>query len=256
VTDVRRPIVSVAPTPTPAQFAHVSTPEAVDELNTRVIREGAAMVPVEWTGAVVLDVACGRRQYVVEHLWNDARARLGADINFDAAAANTGVKAACADMYALPFRTASCDIVVSTDTIEHAAAPARFLAEVGRVLRPGGSAIITTPNLVGYHAMVAKAIGNFGAELVWRALKGRSLPYHLYYRANTIRRLRTIGSRSALVVEGVVYIPLVQHFFWPYPSLRRFFLHYHHAVARMAMPWLLPTMIVHMRRVDGASRTQ
>jgi hypothetical protein len=32
--------------------------------------------------------------------------------------------------------------------------------------------------------------------------------------------------------------------------------HYHHAVACMGMPWLLPNMIVHMRRADGASRTQ
>lgn len=206
------------------------------------------MIPVEWDDAVVLDVACGRIQYVVDHLWNGARARLGADINFAAAAANNGVKAACADMYALPFRTASCNIVVSLDTIEHAAAPDRFLAEVGRVLRPGGSAVIITPNLLGYHAMVAKMIGNFGAELVWRALKGRSLPYDLYYRANTVRRLQSIGSRSALHVENVVYVPFVQHFFWPYPPLLRFFLHYHHAVARMNMPWLLPNMIVHLRR--------
>jgi 2-polyprenyl-3-methyl-5-hydroxy-6-metoxy-1,4-benzoquinol methylase len=248
-------VVKVAPAPAPSEFAHISTPEAIDNLNTRVIREAASMVPVEWADAVVLDVACGRRQYVVDHLWNDARARLGADISFDAAAANTGVKAACADMYALPFRTASCDIVVSLDTIEHAAEPDRFLAEVGRVLRPGGSAVIITPNLLGYHAMIAKMIGNFGAELVWRALKGRSLPYDLYYRANTIRRLQAIGSKSALRVESVVYSPFVQHFFWPYPPLRRFFLRYHYAVARMGMPWLLPNMIVHMQRVDGASST-
>lgn len=244
----RRPNVHVVPRPTPADFPRVSSPDAMNELNTQVIREAAGMVPVQWDDAVLLDVACGRRQYVVDHIWDGARARIGADLDFNAVAANTGVKGACADMYALPFRSASFDIVVSLDTIEHAATPARFLAEIGRVLRPGGSAVIITPNLLGYHAMIAKMIGNFGAELVWRLLKGRSLPYDLYYRANTIRRLRRIGSDCALDVADVIYIPFVQHFFWPYPPLRRFFLHYHHAVTRARMPWLLPTMIVHLRR--------
>ncbi|HEX2165899.1 MAG TPA: methyltransferase domain-containing protein [Longimicrobiales bacterium] len=237
--------------PAPHEFGHVTSPDAMAELNMQVIREAAGMIPVQWDGATVLDVACGQRQYVVDHLWSGARVRVGADISFEAAAANSGVNAACADMYALPFRTASCDIVVSLDTIEHAATPERFLTEVGRVLRPGGSAIIITPNLLGYHAMIAKMIGNFGAEIVWRVLKGRSLPYDLYYRANTIRRLRAIGSERGLEVESVVYVPYVQHFFWPYAPLRRFFMHYHHAVTRLGMPWLLPNMIVHMRRADA-----
>ena len=244
----KRHAVGVVPPPGPAEFEKVTTPDSMAELNTRVIREAASMMPVEWDGAVVLDVACGRMQYVVDHLWHGARARFGADINFDAVAANTGVTAACADMYDLPFRTASCDVVVSLDTIEHAVTPERFIAEVARVLRPGGSAVIITPNLLGYHAMIAKMIGNFGAELVWRMLKGRSLPYDLYYRANTIRRLRRIGSREGLEVERVVYVPYVQHFFWPYAPLRRFFLRYHRAVTRMGMPWLLPNMIVHLQR--------
>lgn len=240
--------VRVVERPSPVDFAAVSDPETMADLNTSVIREAASMLPVQWDDAVILDVACGRRQYVVDHLWDGARARLGADINPEAVAANTQVRGACADMYALPFRSASCDIVVSLDTIEHAATPERFIGEIGRVLRPGGSAVIITPNLLGYHAMIAKLIGNFGAEIVWRVLKGRSLPYDLYYRANTIRKLRSIGARSGLTVADVVYVPYVQHFFWPYAPLRRFFLHYHYAATRLRAPWLLPNMIVHMKR--------
>jgi SAM-dependent methyltransferase len=248
VTAAAQPRTHVVDGPQPGEFAAITSPEAMAELNTRVIREAASMIPVSWDDAVVLDVACGRIQYVVDHLWDGARARFGADINPDAVAANTQVSGACADMYALPFHTASCDVVVSLDTIEHAATPDRFIQEIGRVLRPGGSAVIITPNLLGYHAMIAKAIGNFGAELVWRMLKGRSLPYDLFYRANTIRRLRSSGARAGLVVADVVYVPFVQHFFWPYAPMRRFFLHYHHAVRRLGMPWLLPNMIVHLRR--------
>jgi 2-polyprenyl-3-methyl-5-hydroxy-6-metoxy-1,4-benzoquinol methylase len=243
-----RPVIRVVRRPVPAEFKHYGSAETMEPLYAQVMREAASMIPVPWDNAVVLDVACGRRQYVVDHLWNQARVRVGADISFDAIAANTGVKAACADMYALPFRSESCDVVVSLDTIEHAATPDRFLDEVTRVLRPNGSAVLITPNLVGYHAMVAKAIGNFGAELVWRVLKGRSLPFDLFYRANTIRRLRALAAPRQLRVENVVYVPCIQHFFWPYAPLRRFFMRYHHTVTSIGMPSLLPTMIVQLRK--------
>ncbi|HSJ30765.1 MAG TPA: class I SAM-dependent methyltransferase [Longimicrobiales bacterium] len=220
---------------------------------TQVMRAAVEQISVPWDGAVVLDVACGRYQYVVDHLWGKAHARFGADISLAAVAENRSVTAACADMYALPFRSGSCDIVVSVDTIEHAADPALFLAEVGRVLRPGGSAVLITPNLVGYHAMIAKSIGKFGAELVWRILKGRSLPFDLYYRANTIRRLRSIGKGIEMSVRDVVYIPLVPHFFWPYAPLRKAVLSYHRLITRTGLYWLLPNMVVRLQKSTMAS---
>jgi SAM-dependent methyltransferase len=243
-----RPQAHVARGPSRNEFTRLASPEDMAVSAAQLYRKAAAMLTVGWMDAVVLDVACGRYQYVVDELWQTARARFGADISFDAAAANTDVTAVCADMYALPFRTASADVLVSLDTIEHAAAPDRFLAEVGRVLRGGGSAVVITPNLIGYHALVAKLIGNFGAELVWRLLKGRSLPYDLYYRANTIRRLSAIGARFGLRVGEVVYVPTIQHFFWGSALLRRFWYDYHRLVTALRMPWLLPTMIVHLRK--------
>lgn len=220
---------------------------------TRVMRAAVEMISVGWDGAVILDVACGRYQYVVDHLWTRAQARFGADISLDAVAANRMVTPTCADMYALPFLSGSCDIVVSVDTIEHAADPAKFLAEVSRVLRPGGSAVLVTPNLAGYHAMIAKVIGRFGAQFVWRILKGRSLPFDLYYRANTIRRLRAIGENVELSVRDVVYIPLIPHFFWPYAPLRGAALHYHRLVTRIGMHWLLPNMVVRLQKAEVLS---
>ena len=46
------------------------------------------------------------------------------------------------DAAALPFPDASFDVVVSTFSVHHWAEPATGIAEIGRVLRPGGRALI------------------------------------------------------------------------------------------------------------------
>ncbi|MCX2726875.1 class I SAM-dependent methyltransferase [Thermomicrobium sp. 4228-Ro] len=46
----------------------------------------------------------------------------------------------------LPFRSGSIDVVCCFQVLEHLANPAHFLAEVRRVLAPGGLLLLTTPN--------------------------------------------------------------------------------------------------------------
>jgi ubiquinone/menaquinone biosynthesis C-methylase UbiE len=50
------------------------------------------------------------------------------------------------DGSALPFDDASFDVVISFQVIEHVVDPQGFLREARRVTRPGGSALIVTPN--------------------------------------------------------------------------------------------------------------
>lgn len=47
--------------------------------------------------------------------------------------------------YETHFANGAFDGVLSTDVIEHVQDPQRFLAEIDRVLRPGGVAVISTP---------------------------------------------------------------------------------------------------------------
>jgi ubiquinone/menaquinone biosynthesis C-methylase UbiE len=54
-----------------------------------------------------------------------------------------------ADIQAIPHPAASFDTVISCETIEHVPAPKRALAELARVLRPGGKLLVTTPNYLG-----------------------------------------------------------------------------------------------------------
>lgn len=58
---------------------------------------------------------------------------------------NTGGTFFVESCYETHFSDGCFDGVLSTDVIEHVQEPRRFLAEIDRVLRPGGVAVISTP---------------------------------------------------------------------------------------------------------------
>jgi SAM-dependent methyltransferase len=101
-------------------------------------------------GRRVLDIACGTG-YGLDILAAEARAVVGVDADWAAArAALRGAGAARAvvlgDGGRLPFPAATFDAVTSFETLEHLEQRDGFLAELGRVLRPGGVCILSTPN--------------------------------------------------------------------------------------------------------------
>lgn len=61
--------------------------------------------------------------------------------------------------------TASADVVLSSEVAEHLTEPRLLFEEIWRVLKPGGTAVVTTPNLSNYPRRVV--------NLVDRVVKGR-----------------------------------------------------------------------------------
>jgi 2-polyprenyl-3-methyl-5-hydroxy-6-metoxy-1,4-benzoquinol methylase len=60
------------------------------------------------------------------------------------------------DVTALPVASASSDVVVCWDVLEHLPAPDRALAEIARVLRPGGVAVLALPNILSLKGLVTR----------------------------------------------------------------------------------------------------
>jgi SAM-dependent methyltransferase len=90
----------------------------------------------------VLDLGCGTGHSYTEL---GPRETVGVDIE-PAALEGQDRETRVADMRALPFEGDAFDSVVAIQSIEHVPDAERMLAEVGRVLRPGGRAIFVTPN--------------------------------------------------------------------------------------------------------------
>ncbi len=53
------------------------------------------------------------------------------------------------DIHDMPYESASFDLVVHSDSLEHVTQPVRALSECRRVLRPGGWVCFTVPTIVG-----------------------------------------------------------------------------------------------------------
>lgn len=77
-----------------------------------------------------------------------------------AAAKDRGIQVTIADLAArLPLPSESFDLVHANQVIEHVADIDLFAAEVFRVLRPGGTVVISTENASSWHNVLALALG-------------------------------------------------------------------------------------------------
>ena len=99
------------------------------------------------SGERVIDVGCGVQPY---------RAMLGGFqryLGFDSPSRPDSAVSADAfgDALALPFRDACADAVLCTEVMEHVADPDAMLAEIHRVLRPGGRLLLTVPFMWHLH---------------------------------------------------------------------------------------------------------
>lgn len=101
------------------------------------------------TGLRVLDAGCGEG-YGTALLAATAREAVGIDLEHSVIerAADLYPRASfhAGNLVDLPFDDGSFEAVVSLQVIEHIHTPQRFLAECARVLAPGGSLMIATPN--------------------------------------------------------------------------------------------------------------
>ncbi len=163
-------------------------------------------VPLE--GRRILDVGCGVGMYT--HAFRRYTPHVfGIEVEFDRAQEAreraAGVVQAVGE--ALPFASASFDIVFSHEVLEHVADDRRTAAEMVRVVRPGGWIAIFVPNrLYAFetHGIYWRGRYHFGNKpfVNWlpTPLRNRLAPH---VRAYTVRSLRALFPAEA--VEVIVH---------------------------------------------------
>ncbi len=101
--------------------------------------------------AVVLDLFCNRGMHFDFYRTRDARTIIGCDISQGALRRGMArypgpyhrIRADCED---LPFRPASCNVVCCFGGFHHSPRKDRLLDEIYRVLKPGGTILLSDPN--------------------------------------------------------------------------------------------------------------
>jgi 2-polyprenyl-3-methyl-5-hydroxy-6-metoxy-1,4-benzoquinol methylase len=103
----------------------------------------------------VLEMACGRGA-MAKYLSSLGPSSLSAgDFSPEAIVqarmllADSAVEVSIQDIQRLTYASNSFDTVLSFETVEHVPSPRCAVAELARVLRPGGTLLLTTPNYFG-----------------------------------------------------------------------------------------------------------
>jgi SAM-dependent methyltransferase len=114
--------------------------------------------------AVIVDVGCGDGSALaVAARQNPAHRFAGIDWSSDALRRARGlgltVLRAGVDAPGLPLADGVAEVVIMSELIEHLVDPDGAVAEVRRVLRPGGSLLLSTPNLAAWYNRGLLAFG-------------------------------------------------------------------------------------------------
>jgi 2-polyprenyl-3-methyl-5-hydroxy-6-metoxy-1,4-benzoquinol methylase len=138
----------------------------------------------------VLDIGCGFGRTLAFHTARGCRAvGVEADEHAVAEARRHGLQVIHGLFDPRDHEPASYDVVTMDQVLEHARQPIEFMTGVATVLKPGGIAIVSTPNAGGYGARV------FGPRWInWHT------PYHL--NVFTKRSLRRLAGRTGLTLAS------------------------------------------------------
>jgi SAM-dependent methyltransferase len=139
---------------------------------SRLWRKGLAkmvakLLPQGWEGSSLLDIGTGDGYTI--RLVKPEGPVVGIDTDPEMAeeAGQRGVEFRVGSAYKVPFPDNSFDLVTMVEVVEHLDRPDDSLAEVRRVLRPGGCAVVTTPVPKASWRLIWWAWTRFGPGKRW-----------------------------------------------------------------------------------------
>jgi ubiquinone/menaquinone biosynthesis C-methylase UbiE len=181
--------------------------------------------------SLIVDVGCGRGAWVadgtyraLEDMRGPGRTVIGIDID------PVGKENRTIDEFRLidgpaarwPLDDASVDLALCDMTIEHVTDPAAFVAELDRVLRPGGAFVARSVSKYSLLATAARMVPNEKhAQVVGRLQPERQAAdvFPTAYLMNSERDLGALFGRD--FDWSVAHCGGLHHYFHPWPRLAR-----------------------------------
>lgn len=159
------------------------------------------------------------------------------------------------DLSKLPFQDEAFSLIFSRSVFEHLAEPADVMDEFHRVLQPGGTCVILTPNRYDYSSIVAAVTPQWFHDWFVRKLYV-SAAYDTFptiYRANTPGFFRAMVKRKKAWkikrISGVRHYPANLTFS---RLLFRIGVSYDSLVARAGLTALQPSLLVVLERAHSS----
>jgi ubiquinone/menaquinone biosynthesis C-methylase UbiE len=168
--------------------------------------------PVRW-----LDAGCGWRslgkdlEALESELITRAGIAVGVDLDFAHLRKHVTIsRRICASLDSLPFSDASFDLITCNMVVEHLPDPFTTFQELSRVLAPGGTFMVHTPNTRNYLVFANILAKKFLPRPVVLKLvqdnRAADDIYPTYYRANNARVLGNLGESVNLRPESVRFL--------------------------------------------------
>lgn len=173
-------------------------------------------------GARILDVPCGSGA-LVRALTDAGYDAYGTDI-VPAAAKLLGERFVRGDLGGgIQAEPRLFDLVLSVEGVEHLENPHAFLAEINRVLKPGGQCIVTTPNIVSIRSRVRFLGSGFYNQDPRPLNESARHPLH-HISLKTFAELRYALETSGLAVTAVRHthikpVSCVYAIFYPWMAI-------------------------------------
>ncbi len=192
----------------------------------------------------LLDIGCGRDATRLRRLLRPNQRGLGVDVDTFTPQALSDPRVTLTGVVGERWPTIaddSVDVAYSVSVFEHLADPAAVVTEAHRVLRPGGTLAVLTPNLFDYVSLASFVLPNALHPWLVARTEGRdpSKTFPTYYRANTRRRLTRLLVRGGFLTSRVEYLASPPSYLKFHPLAWQVGVAYHRAITAAAITaWL------------------
>ncbi len=142
-------------------------------------------------GTMLLDAGCGEAGLVQDYR-GVARCVMGIDTYLRPIRKTIQIdKVVEGNLSALPLPDRKFDLVMCSWVLEHLEQPLRVLAEIARVLKPGGHFLFITPNALNYLIWARRLVPRRVSTTIVDAIyaRGEDYIFPTFYRANTRRTI-------------------------------------------------------------------